>query len=707
MGIGGVTIGLFVLCSIILPAQTDRSSYGIWANAVITQHNADFRAFPGVPSCCPAYQGGWGSGIGAGILYTVPLSDNLRIALRGGYVSFGATLSREEATTVDGNRPGIFEHQVKAVLADVGAEPLISYQPFSSLPSFWCSAGFRAGWLLSKNYSQKESILQPTDGVFPHGSSTQNEVHNEVIPESASIYASALLGLSYDLPLNTKGTMILAPELLYSLGLTPIVHNLTWSVNCIRAGVAIRYSPLPYKEPLRRIERKNIIDTVQRVVRREQAIVLQGRESITSAVQETEEEILTTETLRRTDTMLVPKTNMLRAALKINSVFGDGNEQALEKVSVEEFTSSLMTPLLNFVFFDENSSTIPPRYKQLRSSETSTFREDKVNDPDRLQAYHQVLNIIGSRMKTNTSATLTVLGCNADIAAEKGNLELSRRRAEEVKNYLVNTWNIPEKRIEIQARNLRDRAANSQTNDGAQENRCVEFLSDTPTILAPLVSDDTLRTVAPNMVRFRPQVSVAEQPVDTWSLIITQGSTTLRRFEGKAPVPEAIDWNIHHEEASRPRLSLPLVCRFTISTAANDSAVAEQQLPAEQITVQLKRKERRADKEINRYSLVLFNVRSTEITDANKSIIELIKKDITPTSTVRLTGYTDRTGDLKSNQALAEGRANNTAKALGIALQPENIQGIANASTYNPELPEGRIYTRTVDVIIETPVQSK
>ncbi len=125
----------------------------------------------------------------------------------------------------------------------------------------------------------------------------------------------------------------------------------------------------------------------------------------------------------------------------------------------------------------------------------------------------------------------------------------------------------------------------------------------------------------------------------------------------------------------------------------------------EQTTIRRKRTERRGDKEINRYSLILFDVRSTEITPANKQVIDLIKQNITPNSTVKITGYTDRLGDSKANQTLAEGRAKATASALGIPENPLTITGKGNASTYNAEVPEGRLYTRTVDVVVETKVK--
>ncbi|MBK7987268.1 MAG: OmpA family protein [Ignavibacteria bacterium] len=111
-----------------------------------------------------------------------------------------------------------------------------------------------------------------------------------------------------------------------------------------------------------------------------------------------------------------------------------------------------------------------------------------------------------------------------------------------------------------------------------------------------------------------------------------------------------------------------------------------------------------ADKEINRFGLILFDIRSTDINENNKPIIGMIKKMIQPNSTVKIIGFTDQSGDPALNKVLAEKRAKTTARALGIPENSPMIEANGNSTTYDPSLPEGRLYTRTVDVIIETPI---
>ncbi|MBK9248198.1 MAG: OmpA family protein [Ignavibacteria bacterium] len=691
-----VVVTFNVFCLFTAQSQ-ERPAYGIFGDYNLNSYSADFRNFPNVPSCCPKYQDGSGSGFTVGILYELPLADQLRLALRAGYSTRSGMLKRDENTTVTGNIPAVFEHRVDVTLADIGIEPILQYNPFGAL---WINLGGRIAMVSTKNFSQKETIITPTDGVLPNGSSTRNEYSDQPIPDGSSIFAAALGGISYDLPLNAKGTFVLAPEVLYSLGITPVVSGLSWSSNTLRIGLALKYSPLPSKDPVERIEHKHRIDTIRRESPIAVNTIIIGKESISTQSQVIDDELLITNTHLRTDTLLIPKnietpiTNQIPLAANVSAsgVEASGMEKQTVKLQVEEFSSVLMTPLLNYVFFDENSSSIPTRYKSLNSNELTSFNEKKINDANRLSTYYHILNIIGKRMEDNPKSTITLIGCNADIGAEKSNLALSQQRAESVKDYLARVWKIDGGRMKIESRNLPEKAAQSQTEDGFEENRRVEIIASTATVIAPIITNDTLRKANPPTVRFRPQIT-GSAPVAQWSLTAEQNGKILKRFEGTGTVPNTIDWNMD-QDGTHPRTEEGLKYTLTVKDSEGASVSAGSIIPVEQNTIRRKQLERKGDKEINRYSLILFDIRSSEITGTNKPIIELIRKGITPTSTVNVAGYTDRLGDARTNQSLAEGRAKATANALNIPENGTNISSKGNAETYNPKLPEGRLYTR-------------
>src|SRR5262249_23003633 len=148
-------------------------------------------------------------------------------------------------------------------------------------------------------------------------------------------------------------------------------------------------------------------------------------------------------------------------------------------------------PLLNYVFFDEGGGTMPDRYTRLTPSQASRFNLSSLQNLDVLPTYYNLLNIVGWRMQKNPTATLSLTGCNADQGAEKGRNDLSRQRAEQVRNYLRDVWGIADDRITLEARNLPEKPSSSSSPDGMAENRRVELRSNIPEILEPVFTIDT------------------------------------------------------------------------------------------------------------------------------------------------------------------------------------------------------------------------
>ena len=82
---------------------------------------------------------------------------------------------------------------------------------------------------------------------------------------------------------------------------------------------------------------------------------------------------------------------------------------------------------------------------------------------------------------------------------------------------------------------------------------------------------------------------------------------------------------------------------------------------------------------------------------------DLIKRKIAPNSVVRVIGHTDRIGLPYYNLALSKRRAEFAAQVLNVT--PQEIIGKGESGlVYDNSYPEGRYYSRTVTVEIETPV---
>lgn len=706
-GSSGLRTMLLVLelcCVVCWPtlAQED-VSLGVMGLYGLNTHRADFRALPGVPNCCPAFGDGAGAGVSFAVVGRKPLTELLRAEVRLGYTDMSGTLIRQEQTIVSGNRPGVFEHRVDAHLMSLTLEPTLGADLFAGLTLF---VGTRLEVAIVSSFDQRETILQPSRGTFPNGRRTQNERVDAQIPNATSLGLSLTGGLQWELPMDETETLKLVPEVSYVHSLTSVVPGLKWNVNQLRFGASVVWWPWRTVHPIINEERTlveqrvNVIDTVVVEVAPRLAGFVLGVELITETTEENDSQVVVTRTIQRTDTLLQARRSVIEASIRAVVRDGQGAEAAGKGISVEEVSSTILTPLLGYVFFEEGESTIPPRYRRLTSEQTNTFRETAVNDQDKLTTYYHVLNILGSRLRQSPRTTITLVGCHADVAVETGNVKLSTARAESVRDYLQSVWSIAGDRIQIQVRGLPEKAANSQTSDGAQENRRVEIQSDDPAILAPVITRDTVLVVSPSTLELRCQIT-SERAVEKWDVELRQGEAILKKFSGTGAVPQSFECDM--QQALRTSSQEPIRYSLTVIDEDGNRVFSDGRLDVSVLTVATKRREKMADKEVDRFSLILFEIRSSELSRSNESIVGLIKPYIRSTSTIQLTGLTDRSGVASQNQSLAEQRARTAARALGVA-ERAVVAGVGNAVTYAPELPEGRLYTRTVEIVIETPV---
>ncbi|MFI5264990.1 MAG: hypothetical protein ACHQM6_10785, partial [Candidatus Kapaibacterium sp.] len=223
----------------------DNSAFGIFGDLSLNRHTANFQGLPGVPSCCPRYESGTGTGPAFGGIYQLPLTTLFDLELRAIYHSLSATLSTTEATTVlsTSGSPvaGAFQHTLSTGLSTVSVEPLLGIKIIGDLR---VNIGFDAGILLAKTYSQQEEIVQPSGGgtfLDSSGNDTHSRIRNQLsgtIPNASAFQLAALGGFSYMLPLNRQRTAFLMPEILYSLGITKVASDLSWNVNALRMGIA-------------------------------------------------------------------------------------------------------------------------------------------------------------------------------------------------------------------------------------------------------------------------------------------------------------------------------------------------------------------------------------------------------------------------------------------------------------------------------------
>lgn len=694
------------LYSLDLDSNLSKNFYGIGGSFLYTSHSADFRSFPGVPTCCPSYQNGNNNGNLLKLIYQRELNPNMRIGINLGYSNFGSPLKRTENVVLAGNIDGVIEHRVESYLSDVGIEPTINYNLFNQL---WLNFGFRVSYITQSSFSQIEQIIQPNNGLFNNGLSVRNEINNETINNINSLLYSLNLGVNYQLPLNHKNTLLAVPELKYTNILNELVTDLDWSISNLSIGLNILWRPQKSIEIIK--EKREIlnIDTISLETDKLITEIKIGKEITLEKVELIDNIELTQIDISRTDTLFVfkakpiveiEKTNpKLEVKTKAFGVNSNGIEFPLVTVTVEEFNSTLMTPLLNYIFFDEGKSEMPRRYKLLNRGDFTNFSVDSINKGDVLGTYHNILNIIGKRLKDNPSSDLKIIGCNSDIGIEENNLDLSKQRAQNVFDYFVNNLGIDSFRLKLEYRNLPAKAANKNTKDGQEENRRVELISNDFSIIAPIITNESTIVTNPETIRFK-NIIDSEIGIKNWGLSVYQNTQLLKEYLGGSNYLEQIDWELNKEKLTHPKTDENLRFRLYASDGEQDE-FNEDSIEVKQVTIKTKKINKIDDKEINKFNLILFDVRSSVITENNKQILNIIQDYVKTDSQISITGYTDRLGDETYNNKLAEDRATSTLKELkNVNLKQIEYKG--NSTLYNPDLPEGRLYNRTVEIIIET-----
>jgi outer membrane protein OmpA-like peptidoglycan-associated protein len=380
-----------------------------------------------------------------------------------------------------------------------------------------------------------------------------------------------------------------------------------------------------------------------------------------------------------------------------------------ETVIIEEVTTIDTSPLLNYVFFGDGKSDIADQYVLFsNSSETRDFSEDKLTDP--MEKYRNILNILGKRLSENPDARITIVGCNSNRGQEKGNIDLSRNRAESVQGYLQNTWGIDSSRMEVKARNLPGAPSASKTPEGIAENQRVEVHSDHAAILDIIKSTYVQEVADPKALRIVPQIN-AEAGVANWKVDLKgEDDTVIESASGRGDMKSAVTFTLAPAGVSKIASFKTLTAsvevtdkdgeEFRTATAATTNVKV--------IRKEAMRAERKGYHVLEQYALILFEYDSAQLREHNKAIVDRIvdrMKEV-PSAMIKIVGHTDNIGSEEYNINLSKRRAKavyDQIVAAGVT-EGENLTytGVGpNVPLYDNGNPEGRALNRTVTVTLD------
>lgn len=200
-------------------------------------HSAAFTQLPGVATCCPNYENGSGLGLTGAIFFQKPLAPFLSLSLWGGAADIRARFAsvEEKTVTIDNTlQTAAIEHILETNILSLYFETQLSAQ-FSVLFSGFI--GLRGDFFAKSQYQQREELLRPESGSFETGSRVRNETSGS-IPGVNRGLLSPVMGVRFDLPLNSAKTLFLFPELSFAFSINNAAGFTPWSVQNLRLGAA-------------------------------------------------------------------------------------------------------------------------------------------------------------------------------------------------------------------------------------------------------------------------------------------------------------------------------------------------------------------------------------------------------------------------------------------------------------------------------------
>ena len=666
------TLTSLLFCCALLTSTQDTAAHddifrlGLTGSATLNMHRGTLDTYEGLLECGTFEDANTISWM-AGNTIWYPLSPSWALNARIQYWKADGTFSSPNDVQPNVSLP---DGSLVRMQSDYELQTTLDYINVDLL-AFWyltdglfVGLGPQLGFNTRALFEQKEVIVEPSFLEFTQGGRERTFLSASF--EQNGTTAQFRLGVSamigYDFRVHPN--IIITPEVGYTYGITSVLSSSDWKVHAARAGVSVYWAFTPAPDPVI--------------------------------------EYITSEPANTPPPQHLPIRSM---RMDVQSVMSDGSRMAGADIVITELRSSDVVPLLPFVFFDAGSATIPSRY---HVAQRGSFKEAELQDSI-LGIYHHLLNIVGERMNLYPDATLAVGGYREPADGENDAL-LASARADVVKDYLVRHWKIDAARISTSTGVLPSIISNRSLEDGRTENRRSELSSNDPRILAPVTLTSVQRSVEPSAIVIAPHVVSNDAPTSMKADIALASREVVRSILLSATENT---WTVD-ATAIAAALGSNMSGTGTITANAVFADGSVEQDDAMLTARRLVRSSRFSNEVVNdsiieRFRLIFFDFDKPTVSDFNRSTIDLIRSRIRTTSSMRVTGLTDRIGPEEHNQQLSQRRAESIEKVIKERIVPEHstAKGAGPLLIYNNDLPEGRWYNRTVLIEVATPVEDQ
>ncbi len=546
---------------------------------------------------------------------------------------------------------------LKTDLSYITVEPSLRFAPFKG--NFHLYGGPRFAFNLTKSFTYELGI----NPAFPAQQPTADVVADfgDVDPMLISMQIAA----GYDIPMTSQHKQtqwVLTPFVSYmpQWGQTPRTVN-TWEITTIRVGAALKFG--------------------------------RGTRNRSEQVAAPQAVPVVVADMRTTFTVTSPRN--VPTQRRVRETF----------------------PIRNYVFFDLGSTQIPDRYELLTKSETAEFNESRLDvlTPKRLtgrasrelNAYYNVLNIVGDRMNRYPNANINLIG-----SSERGEAD-AKLMAESVKTYLTSVWSVTPSRITVRGQRRPDLpseqpGARLELELLRQEDRRVTIESTSSEMLMVFQTGPQvpLKPIA--------LVGVQEAPIDSYLTFDVNDAArayTSWSLEFKDSAGKVISTGPYTQN----RVTMPGKAILGATASGNYLVTMVGQTRSgrterKDTTLNMVLWTPPTDEEGQRFSILYGFDNSEAIGIYDDYLTNVVMPKIPVGATVIVHGHTDIIGNAANNERLSLARANNVKRILQTALAKagrtdvtinalgfgENEEFALFANTH----PEERFYNRSVIIDI-------
>lgn len=392
---------------------------------------------------------------------------------------------------------------------------------------------------------------------------------------------------------------------------------------------------------------------------------------------------------------------------------------------LEERATVTLYPLLPYIFFDLNSSDFSSRYTIFRSpSQTQGFNDERLPGST-LQKYYHVLNIYGYRLTKYPNVKVDITGCVDEINEDKKSA-LPMKRAELVRNYLRDIWKIDESRITVSATGWPRERSNPKDTLGIVENRRAEIrftgdANDVWHVAKPILDNDPTLFPSPETMTWTMTNGIDNAIVQSRRIEIWRNGTSWNVLNsiGNTEASAVWDWkstaeeypqegkDVKEEEQNLPGYSAQLVVVSKNGTECRSDSV---RIPVKRLSTKSRTIERTGAATKEKYNLILFDFDSFNPGEMNKRILsEFVYPRVKASTVIHVEGHTDVVGQDEHNKRLSENRAKTTRELINSGAGSYKLLDSRGTGEEEPlfgnALPEERFFNRTVQVILETPLE--